>query len=113
MNQEYLRGLVFAFACCGSFLAIGALLYRLEAGFYRPGEMPIPVLDGPHMRARRSLYRSAALVLLVVSLLGLASYEMMPEAFWANVGLPALAGVYFSMLATCGFCGDQVRPRLS
>ena len=116
MSREYMlicRFLVAAFACCTVFLILGSLLYRLEAGFYGPDEMPIPVLDGPHFRARRSFYQSMALVLLVVSILGLATYNILPPAFWSTVGMPALVGAYFSILCAWGFFSDRVRPRLS
>jgi len=106
-----IRFVVATVSCGATFMFLGGLLYKFEAGFYQDTEVPLPPLDGPHKRARRSFFKALCLVLLVVSLLGLGAHQLMEPVSWSIVGFPAVVGGLFSLLYAGLTRSDKVRPR--
>jgi hypothetical protein len=108
----FARFAVFAVSGGAAFFALGALLYKFEGGLYSETEVPLPPMDAPHRRARRSFYLLTMLVTLVVSLLGLLAYKSVGGTpTWSNLCFPALGGAWFSMLYAALTRSDRVRPR--
>ena|ERR1700722_10225269 len=115
MSPEVLmifRFVVATAACAITYVALLVLLNKFEGGLYLDHEVPFPPMDGPHKRARRTLYKCISLVLVVVSLLGLLAYKSIGGSpTWSNVCWPALGGAWFSLLYAALMRNDQVRPR--